>query len=158
MKKLQAAMRDASAKRWREAKVGYRVGSYFKGCRNCGETTFVQWGNRMKEVWLSGYQVFRSYEPNRIGIGWTYWCYECGAKDHQCWDNANDIGQPAIVGARDVVSSRKAEIRKDRAENNRKAMETIVQRKYNPVKSAEIDEIKAEIAKLQALLNKQKEV
>ena len=37
MNKLQAAMKDKSASSWRERKVMYKVGSYFKGCDNCEE-------------------------------------------------------------------------------------------------------------------------
>ena len=65
MNKLQAAMKDKSASSWRERKVMYKVGSYFKGCSNCGETEEVEVGSsgRMVLRYLTGLQVFRSYSP-----------------------------------------------------------------------------------------------
>ncbi len=39
-------------------------------------------GKEYKHWFLPG-EVWQSYEP--IAMGWTHWCYECGAKDAQCW-------------------------------------------------------------------------
>ncbi len=77
MTKLQAALKDSSAKKWQERKQYYRVGGAYKACHNCGEY------DEEREVWTSGFQVFRSYHPEQVG--WTHWCYECGAKDERCW-------------------------------------------------------------------------
>lgn len=66
-----------------EVRFGYRVGSYFKACEHCAEKTTVKVGKRDITVYLSGYDVFRTYQPSRQGF--MYWCYTCGAKDLQCW-------------------------------------------------------------------------
>lgn len=109
MKRLQAAMRDRAARSWKQNRVMYRVGSYFKGCHNCGETIMVPWGNREVKRYLSGYHVFRAYCPK--GTGWTYWCWTCGSKDLACWEGAEDIGEDAIRGARGAVAKHKALMR-----------------------------------------------
>lgn len=106
MKKLQAAMRDKAAQGWRERKLYYRIGSVFKACAHCGD--YDEEGER----YTSGYHVFRAYKP--WWMGWTYKCMECGATDLECWANATDIGREPIVGARDAVRERKAELRKAR--------------------------------------------
>jgi hypothetical protein len=110
MNKLQAAMKDKSAKRWRESKTMYKVGSYFKGCRHCGETEEVERpSGRMVERWLTGHEVFRSYDPK--SAGWTWWCWQCGAKDAACWDQseaaAAELGKPPIMGTRDAKAAAK---------------------------------------------------
>jgi RNA polymerase sigma factor (sigma-70 family) len=78
-------------------RISYRCGSYRKGCRNCGETKRVRTKKgRKKTVYKSGYAVFRAYAPN--DTGWTFWCYECGARDEQCWANCNgELGRAAII-------------------------------------------------------------
>jgi hypothetical protein len=90
MTKLQAAMKDASAKRWRETKLYYRCGSYFKGCGWCGETTEVDGKIR----YLSGYNVFRAYDPK--AMGWTWKCSDCNATDSKCWE-AEEYGEEKII-------------------------------------------------------------
>lgn len=143
MKKLQAAMRDRMARSWAERKVMYKVGSVFKGCANCGDYEEEETeSGRTKRRYTSGLMVFRSYVPCRVG--WTYWCYECGAKDEKCWENAIDIGQDAIVGCREAVRSRKAEMRRDSVKN------AITQRA--PSRAEEIARLEAELAKLMAML------
>lgn len=144
MNKLQAAMKDKSASSWRERKVMYKVGSYFKGCSNCGETEEVEVGSsgRMVLRYLTGLQVFRSYQPS--AVKWTYWCYECGAKDEKCWENAIDIGQDAIVGSRDSVRARKAEMRRDAVKND------VVPKA--PSRASEIARLEAELARLMEML------
>ena len=144
MKKLEAATRDRSAATWRERKVMYKVGSYFKGCSNCGETEEVEVGSsgRMVLRYLTGLQVFRSYQPS--AVKWTYWCYECGAKDEKCWENAIDIGQDAIVGSRDSVRARKAEMRRDAVKND------VVPKA--PSRASEIVRLEAELARLMEML------
>ena len=141
MRRLQAAMRDVAAKRWREDKLYYRVGSTFKGCANCGDYEEDEDGGGRRR-YTSGLQVFRSYDPK--WMGWTYWCYECGAKDEQCWEDAIDIGQPPILGARDVVRRKKAAMRKDYARNGEVVRV--------PSRAAEIARLEAELAKLMAVL------
>lgn len=146
MKKLQAAMRDKSAKTWNERKHYYKVGSYFKGCLHCGETELVE-TNSGKEVlrYLSGHQVYRSYSPKQIG--WTYWCYECGAKDQQCWEDAIDIGRDAIVGNRDAVKNIKKQMRKDSVRNDEAIVRT-------PTRKEEIAKLEAELARLMEVLRR----
>jgi len=77
--------------------IAYRCGSYMKGCRNCGETKRIRTEKRKwKTVYKSGYAVFRSYAPSQTG--WTFWCYECGAKDAQCWANCQgELGYAALI-------------------------------------------------------------
>ena len=90
LKRWQADMKDSNhSRRWRESKIYYKIGSYFKGCQNCGEKEIIKLGERSVVRYLSGYQVMRSYKP--WVVGWTYWCYECGAKDAKCW-KAEDYG------------------------------------------------------------------
>lgn len=142
MNKLQAAMKDKSASSWRERKVMYKVGSYFKGCSNCGETEEVEVGNSGRTVlcYLSGYQVFRAYQPKASGF--TYYCYECSAKDLQCWSGALDIGMDAIVGSRDSVAKRKMALREEAVRMTVKA----------PSRASEIARLEAELARLMEML------
>jgi hypothetical protein len=145
MKKLEAATRDRAAAAWRERKVMYKVGSYFKGCSNCGETEEVEVGSsgRMVLRYLTGLQVFRSYQPS--AVKWTYWCYECGAKDLQCWKDAIDIGTDAIVGSRDSVRQRKMVLRKEAVKMETRA----------PSRASEIARVEAELVRLMAMLKNQ---
>jgi len=138
VKKLQAAMRDKAAKRWRERKVMYKIGSYFQGCANCGETTKVEVGNsgRMVLRYLSGYQVYRAYQPKASGF--TYYCYECSAKDLKCWPNALDIGMDAVVGARGSIKEIKMTLRKEAVKMETRA----------PSRASEIARLEAELAEL----------
>ena len=144
MNKLQAALKDKSAATWRERKTMYRVGSFFKGCDHCGETEEVEIGNSGRTVlrYLSGYQVFRAYQPKASGF--TYYCYECSAKDLTCWPNALDIGMDAIVGSRDSVRARKAEMRRDAVKND------VVPKA--PSRASEIARLEAELARLMEML------
>lgn len=144
MTKLQAALKDKSAQGWREAKQYYRVGSHFKGCRNCGIREEDEDSGRVR--YLSGYQVFRSYKP--WWLGWTYKCWECGATDLRCWENASDIGKEPIVGCRDAVRERKRDIRC--------AIEQSQPRepKRAPRKDEEVERLEAEIARLTLILKK----
>ena len=77
-------------------------------------------------------------------MGWTYWCYECGAKDEKCWENAIDIGQDAIVGSRDSVRARKAEMRRDAVKND------VVPKA--PSRASEIARLEVELARLMEML------
>lgn len=147
MKKLQASMRDKAAKSWNERKLYYKVGSYFKGCHNCGIREYNELPSGRIEVrYTSGHQVFRSFSPK--GMGWTYWCYECGAKDLQCWDGANDIGMEAITGNRDAVRRAKAAVRKDAVINK-----TPVIKQAN--RGSEIERLEAELNRLMNILKGQ---
>ena len=142
MNKLQAATRDRSAAAWRERKVMYKVGSYFKGCDNCGETEEVEVGSsgRMALRYLSGLQVFRAYQPGASGF--TYWCWDCGAKDLKCWPGALDIGLDAIVGSRDSVAKRKMVLRKEAVKMTTKA----------PSRAEEIARLEGELARLMEMV------
>lgn len=108
MKKLQAAMKDIAAKKYRrEAIHMYRVGSYFKGCCQCGEVEWVETkGGNLVKRYRSGYDVFRAYDPRHLG--WTWWCYTCGAKDLRCWEPDEhgfieyQLGKPPLMGNRDA--------------------------------------------------------
>ena len=142
MNKLQAAAHDRSAATWHERRVMYKVGSYFKGCSHCGKTEEVEVGNSGRTVlrYLTGLQVFRSYQPS--AVGWTYWCWDCGAKDLQCWSGALDIGMDAIVGSRDSVAKRKMVLRKEAVKMAVKA----------PSRASEIARLEAELARLMEML------
>jgi hypothetical protein len=95
MTKLQAAMKDAAAKRAKENGEYFRVGSVFKSCMNC--TQYDKYTERA----ISGFNVFRSYKPKNKG--WTYKCFDCLATDGRCWENAWDIGQePRILPKSDI--------------------------------------------------------
>ena len=145
MNKLQASMRDRAAASWRERKLYYRVGSYFKGCAFCGITEEVETSSgRMVLRYRTGLTVFRSYCPKNLG--WTYWCWDCGAKDLQCWKGATDIGKDAILGAGDVVAWKKATLR-------REAVKTAVEARV-PSRASEIARLEAELAKLMATLKR----
>lgn len=78
-------------------KISYRCGSHMKGCRNCGETKRIpSKKGRRRTVYKSGYAVFRAYAPYETG--WTFWCYECGARDEQCWANCKpELGRAALI-------------------------------------------------------------
>jgi len=95
MTKLQAAMKDQSAKKAKEGRGYFRCGSAFKACLNCGEY------DEDRKVYTSGFEVFRSYHPK--DRGWTYACFTCGAKDAACWSQAWDLGQePRILPRSDI--------------------------------------------------------
>jgi hypothetical protein len=145
MKLLQAATRDRSAKNRTAGREMYRVGSYFKGCHHCGEVEWVTApSGREVKRYLTGHQVFRCYVPSRLG--WTYWCYECGAKDGACWEDAQDIGADAIVGCRGAVAARKMVLRKERVKLESRAVA--------PTKASRVAELEAELARLMAVLAK----
>jgi hypothetical protein len=97
MTKLQASMKDASAKRWRETKLYYKCGSYFKGCGWCGET--IEEGRRT--FYLSGYNVFRAYDPK--AMGWTWKCMDCNSTDSKCWDTEEGYGNEKVIIPRGLV-------------------------------------------------------
>lgn len=145
MTKLQAAMRDAAHGRAHSGRHYYRVGSVFKSCANC-----------------ESFDVYRSYDPK--GIGWTWWCYVCGAKDLVAWapDDAGfvevQLGKPASFKTRD-------ERDRDRGDMLRKVRERAAQQKRdaggevpralqitNADRSREISNIKDELDKLRAEL------
>ena len=141
MKKLQAAMRDKAAKRWNESKLYYKVGSVFKGCANCGDYEEDETeSGRTERRYTSGYQVFRSYSPK--WMGWTYWCYECGAKDEKCWENAIDIGMDAIVGVRSSIKEIKTTLRKEAVKMETRA----------PSRASEIARLESELARLMEMV------
>lgn len=144
MTKLQASMKDKSAQRWRENKLYYKVGSCFKGCHYCGDFDVeVSESGREKKSYTSGYQVFRAYNPS--SLGWTYWCYECGAKDALAWENADDLGRDAIRGSRSAISAAKAAARKDSTKANAIAPQPLS-------RSAEIARLEAELVRLMEML------
>lgn len=95
MTKLQAAMKDSAAKRAKENSQYFRVGSVFKSCLNC--TQYDKYTERA----ITGFNVFRAYKPKNKG--WTYACFDCGAKDAACWENAWDLGlEPRILPRSDI--------------------------------------------------------
>jgi hypothetical protein len=143
MKRLQAAMRDVAAKRAIAGRYYYKVGSYFKGCLACGETEWVETkGGGEALRYVSGHQVFRSYCPAQMG--WTYWCYECGAKDQQCWKDAADIGLDAVRGTRSAIGKIKYEMRKEKT--------AIGVRKPTISRDAQIADLEAKLTQLVELL------
>ena len=148
MRKLEAAMHDASARKQWSGRGFYKVGSYFKGCMHCGETIEEELPSGRTVVrYLSGHDVFRSYCPKQMG--WTYYCWTCSAKDAKCWENAGDIGQDAIRGVRDAVHERRAEMRKNAARND-------VPR--TPQKTSEIRALEAKIAALMEIVRLEAEI
>ena len=84
-------------------RISYQCGSYMKGCRNCGDKKRIRTkSGRRKTVYQSGYAVFRAYSPNETR--WTFWCYECGARDQQCWANCKgELGRPAVIRPRSQI-------------------------------------------------------
>lgn len=152
MKLLQAAICDRAARSWREHKVYYRVGSVFKGCANCGDTEEEKQGSgRIVVRYTSGFQVFRSYDP--AWVGWTWWCYECGAKDLRAWapDQLGlveaQLGKPPVQGAREVIAAHKYVLRKKLMKFNPR---TAVPRASSRV--SEIARLEAEVARLMTVL------
>jgi len=144
VRKLQAAMRDVSAKKWRENTVMYRVGSVFKGCHHCGDYDVeTSDSGREKKRYSSGFNVYRSYYPSRTH--WTYLCMDCAAKDLQAWEGAIDIGLDAIVGARDAVRTNKMRLRKEHVQMETKA-------DTHNSRESEIARLEAELAEVMALL------
>ncbi len=98
MKKSRADSRDFNANRRQGialSKIGYRCGSSYKGCHNCGDWEMRWVGKRRRKWYTSGKDVWRSYSPASMPEDWrwTYWCYTCGARDEECWENASDIGE-----------------------------------------------------------------
>ena len=75
-----------------------------KGCRNCGEIERIRTAKgKWKTVYKSGYAVFRSYSPSQTA--WTFWCYECGAKDELCWANCEfELGCEAVIRPRSALA------------------------------------------------------
>ena len=105
MKRMQASMRDRAASKWRESKLYYRVGSPMKGCDHCGEIGYSKKG---KEIFISGYNVFRSYKP--WAIGWTWKCMDCNSVDLNAWAddvtgiNSSQLGKEPQRGMRSYLN------------------------------------------------------
>jgi hypothetical protein len=148
MTKMQASMKESSMKRQSYAlsRIAYKVGSFFKGCHQCGDFEWVSLGSREVKRYSSGYNVHRAYAPSTVH--WTYWCSECGARDLKAWENASDIGEFAIRGTRDAVARSKGkEIRrKERLKFDAKA------EVKDPVKDSEIEALEKEVERLEELL------
>ena len=156
MTKLQAALKESSSRQQSLAlaKVGYRCGSFFKGCAFCGDTEMVETpsGCEVKR-YTSGYNVYRAYEPSSARFTW--WCYDCGAKDLQCWepDDAGmvkaELGKPPVQGSRDAKAHAKYLLRKSLPK-----MDAVVKTKV-PTRNMEIARLENELARL---LNEIKEM
>jgi hypothetical protein len=101
LSKMVASMRDAaSSKRW-HGRGSYKVGSYFKGCQHCGEVEYVETSpGREVKRYLTGHNVLRAYCPR--AMGYTYYCLDCSAKDHACWEGEWEAGKDAVVGRRGI--------------------------------------------------------
>ena len=146
MNALQAAMKDKSAKTWRERTVMYKVGSPMKGCKHCGDVVVDE--ETGKRRYTSGFQVFRAYKP--WITHWTWMCAECGAKDLACWETdalglvEAELGKEPIVGCRDAVKARKYDLRR----NATKLQEKPEPRE--PAKVARIKQLEDELARLMA--------
>jgi hypothetical protein len=113
MKKSLADSRDFNAGRrqsfsWR--KVAYKVGSPMKGCYNCGDYDLITVGRRTVKQYTSGFDVWRSYCPSQTE--WTYYCYECSAKDYKAWENAKDVGEEPIRGTAEAKAYHRRAARK----------------------------------------------
>jgi hypothetical protein len=154
MKKLEAAIKDRAAKRWRERQTYYRVGSFMKGCANCGDTTIVELSSGGHVVrFTSGFQVFRAYDP--AWVGWTWWCYECGAKDLACWapDDLGmveaQLGKPPIQGSFKAKSSARYALRKELMANVKAETPKV------PTRSSEIEKLEKMLAALMARIKEE---
>lgn len=155
MTKLQAAMKDASAKKAKENSEYFRVGSVFKSCLNC--TQYDKYTERA----ISGFNVFRSYKPKNKG--WTYSCFDCGAKDAACWENAWDLGQePRILprsdispfaGERGVKVYTQQQYRKDMQEKHF-PKETAAKHSRLSERELKIMALEAQLKAVQAILEK----
>ena len=115
MTKQQASMKESAYRRQATslAKVGKKVGSYFQGCAFCGDTEEIKTpSGRRKLVYRSGYNVYKAYNPTQVG--WTHWCYDCGAKDSQAWSKKKLSlrEKPVQMNTKMVVSSRTQTINK----------------------------------------------
>lgn len=147
MNHLQAAMRDKSAKTWRERITMYKVGSPMKGCRHCGDVQEDEETSRVR--YLSGFQVFRAYKP--WNTGWTWKCWECGATDLVCWAEdqlglvRDELGKEPIVGSREAVASRKRELRKQASQCSAPA-------RRSPQKLERIRELEEELERLRVVI------
>ena len=128
-------------------RVAYKVGSYFKGCGQCGDTEMVPWGSRMVKRYLNGYDVYRSYAPSVTG--WTYWCMTCGARDLGAWGNAKDIGEFAIRGTREAIAKAKEyRLRQQKLKMGALAKVDVPV----PAKDGEVEALEKELARLKELL------
>lgn len=106
MKLAAANAKDRSRSNQRIFIHYFKIGSRFKGCKHCGETKIIfSSTGREITVFLTGLDVYRAYKP--AFVGHTYYCYECGATDLQCWADAQDIGMEPIRGAADAVAAGK---------------------------------------------------
>jgi hypothetical protein len=143
MKKLEASMRDQAAKSWKQNRVMYKIGSYFKNCENCSTIELVEVGDNLVKRYRDGGPVYRSYCP-RV-TGWTYYCHRCSAKDGKCWDGATDIGQDAIRGTREAVRKTKYFLRKEALRIGKAAVTQVVV----PSRAAQIAELERKIRELE---------
>lgn len=154
MTKLQAAMKDKSAKTWTERKQMYKVGSPMKGCFNCGETEEDEKG-RVK--YTSGFQVFRSYKPQ--WTNWTWKCWECGATDLLCWEEDKlglveaQIGKEPVIKPREAMQQYRYALRKEAMAKMEGSKAPVIERK-SASKSEQIRELQDQLAQLVALANK----
>jgi hypothetical protein len=138
MKKLQAAIKDSNwRKNYKLNKVAYKVGSFFKACHHCGDYELDDAGRKR---YSSGYEVYRSYAPKDVGF--TYWCYLCGAKDQAAWENASDIGQDARRGSRQAILDHKRE--------DRKRLATIKETPKRETIESQIDRLEIQLRQLMA--------
>jgi len=147
MNKLQVSMKGASAKKWSENRHYFRVGSYMKGCAHCGDTKEVETpSGGVRIVYTSGFQVFRTYDPQWMGCTW--FCWECGAKDLQCWSPdqagmiAAELSKPPVQGSREAKASAKYALRKSLPKMDVKAKV--------PTRNMEIARLENELARLMA--------
>ena len=140
MNALQAAMRDKSAKTWKERTVMYKVGSKMKACKFC-----------------DGYNVYRSYKP--WAIGWTWACTDCGSKDLKCWAEdqlglvREQLGkEPRIMTRTDKEEWLKQE-RKVRTQNIKRTTGEIMEEFREKRRQQVIKELQQEVERIKILLN-----
>jgi hypothetical protein len=150
MTKLQAAMKDKSAKTWPERKQMYKVGSPMKGCLHCGNTEEDENG---RVRYTSGFQVFRSYMPQ--WTKWTWKCWECGSTDLSCWA-ADDLGLVEAQLGKEPVIKPKDQMAKYRYALRKEAMLKMEGPAVpkSPTKSAEIARLQKDLAQLMELAAK----
>lgn len=122
MTKLQASMKDANYKKSAKERMNMKkVGSTFRGCLRCG-----QWEMRERHVrsecgshietkeykhWYIGTNVYEAYSP--VVMGWSFWCWDCGAKDDLCWAKGEPKQQQSSLREKDLkIMELEAKIKK----------------------------------------------
>lgn len=139
MNKLQAAMRDKSAKTWKDRTIMYKVGSIMKGCRFC-----------------EGFNIFRAYKP--WVTRWTWACTDCGSKDLRCWAPdmlglvEEQLGKEPRILTRTDKEEWLKQVRKERTQSMRRTGEILEEFK-DKRREQVIKELQQEVERIKIMLN-----